>query len=123
MTDKDTELTPSQEAELDAFFAAARAAEPAPSADLVARILADAESHLPRPSLLSRLRSSLAPIGGLPGLSALTACALFGLGLGYSGTTTIDTMMEPMALSGAFDLDDAVSYFSIDTATFDELEG
>ncbi len=77
----------SEEGPLGPFFAAARAAAPAPDPALIAAILADAEVAMPRPP--SRNRSVLAPVlemlGGWQGAGAVAASALIGFGIGLSG--------------------------------------
>ena len=93
MTDKDH-----VNKSLDEFFAAARDTPPKPSADLVTRILADAQSVQ-----LARVRSTSAPprklqrstlwaavseflwfIGGLRALLALSTAAVAGIWIGIS---------------------------------------
>lgn len=69
--------------DLDDLLAEARALEPRPSDDLMARILADAEAARPavaRP--LARRLTLVATLGGWPALGALAASVLLGLGLG-----------------------------------------
>ena len=113
------------DADLEGFFAAARSSRPVPDDTLMARILADANTHMPgkKFSLTSLLRRSLEPVGGYAGVTALTACALFGLGLGYTGSEGIDGLLEPMTLSNSFDVDSAVDLFTFDSDSFDDLEG
>ena len=82
MTDKDP---------LDPFFEAARAQRPAPSDDLLARVMADAEAaataRVPveqvdsRTGVLVRLKEAL---GGWPGLAGLTAAAAAGVWIGVA---------------------------------------
>lgn len=86
---------------LEAFFAAARRAAPAPSEALMARVLADAEETLPRPAAdtaadrtapsarpgprVTGLRGLLGTFGGWGGLGGLATAALAGLWFGYAG--------------------------------------
>ena len=83
---------------LDAMFAAAKSADPVPSSDLMARILADAgqaqESQAARKHadpvvsvpFAHRFRDFF---GGWAGASALTASVCFGLVLGVSSPDTV----------------------------------
>ena len=84
---------------LDVLFAEARAQAPAPSGDLMARILRDAETETraraaprpappPRTGWLGRLSDAL---GGWPALGGLAASTVLGLWLGVA---------QPSGLSG-----------------------
>jgi predicted lipid-binding transport protein (Tim44 family) len=84
---------------MEALFAEARAQGPAPSGDLMARILQDAEAETraraapkpsprPRTSWLERLSGAL---GGWPALGGLVASTVLGLLLGVA---------QPSGLSG-----------------------
>jgi hypothetical protein len=92
--DKDDTMTDdprSEEGALGPFFAAARAAAPAPEPALIAAILADAEAAMPRrPSRRRASRNVLAPVlemlGGWRGAGAVAASALIGFGIGLSGS-------------------------------------
>lgn len=71
---------------LDPFFDAARDAAPAPTEDMLARVLADAETirtaalwPAPRHSWTTRVRHLL---GGWPTMAGLTTAALAGLWIG-----------------------------------------
>jgi hypothetical protein len=81
---------PLPESDLDALFAAARAAEPAPlEPDFAARLIAQAEAARPRPvparpGWLHRLRAALADVGGAPGLAGLSAAGVAGLWIGLA---------------------------------------
>jgi hypothetical protein len=80
-----------QDIDLDDFFNAARAGRnDAPASDvLMARVLADADAHQPRPvvirapvvGLWGRL---LAAIGGGPALAGLSTAALAGVWIGFA---------------------------------------
>lgn len=124
MTNQNEPLTPHDDAALDAFFVAARAAQPAPPHDLMARILDDAQTAQPprRLSLWARLKTALEPVGGLAGATGLAACAVFGVSLGYTGSGGVDALLETVSLT-SFDLDSAVDYFDVGSISFDELEG
>ena len=123
MTETDTPLSKAEETALDDFFSAARASRPAPGPDLIGRILTDAQSVSPAPAtgFWARLKSGLEPVGGLAGLTGLTACAIFGISLGY-GSSNLDGLLETVSLN-SFDLDTAVSVFDVGGLAFDELEG
>ncbi|WP_306153085.1 hypothetical protein [Roseovarius sp. MMSF_3281] len=77
---------------LDAAFAAARAQQPEPSAELMARVLAEAEdvqAGLARPPERSRpkrgyLRQFLDAMGGWPAMTGLAAAGVAGVWLGIS---------------------------------------
>jgi hypothetical protein len=77
-----------EEGALAPFFAAARAAAPAPEPTLIAAILADAEAAMPRGRRPGR--NPLAPLldllGGWRGAGAVAASALIGFGIGLSGS-------------------------------------
>lgn len=105
------------DAELTAFFEAARAARPQPSPDLMARVLSDAQAALrgtagpeasrrARPSrrrsrlswLRTRGRQAIAALGGWGGLGGLSAAALSGLWIGFAAPAPVATVMaEVMA--------------------------
>ena len=80
------------EAGLDALFAEARAADPAPPSDaFFARLQTDAQAaQLPgaagpvTPGLWSRLGAILAGIGGAPGLAGVGAAGLAGVWIGFA---------------------------------------
>ena len=78
-----------EEAGLDALFAAARAAEPPVPDALLARVLADAAQHVPRPAPRSapRRRSWLAGVldmlGGRGAMAGLAAAGMAGIFIGF----------------------------------------
>lgn len=84
-----------QDQELDALFAAARDdTAQAPSSDLMARILADAEAMQPKPAAQPRRRGGfvsgiLSTIGGWPSLGGLAAATVAGVWIGFSATPTL----------------------------------
>jgi hypothetical protein len=89
-----------QDSDLDDLFAAARAAAPAPSAALLARIEADARHHLPRPAarparapqgLLGRL---VRAVGGPAGAAGLATASLAGLWIGIAQPQGLTTLTE-----------------------------
>lgn len=93
--------TPMSETEFDALFDAARAQDRVPSGDLVARILADADSVAAvaeakavvtkpgtRPGWLAGL---VAAIGGWPAVAGLATAAVTGVAIGVASPDTIDS--------------------------------
>lgn len=83
--------------DVEALFATARREAAEPSADLMARVLQDAEVAQPRPPALTKtarpnvLRHALAALGGWPSLGGLVAATIVGFGIGISPLTQIDT--------------------------------
>ena len=96
--------------QLEGFFAAARAAEPAPSEALMARVLADAAAAQPRvpgpvvsaPAAAPLWRRWLAALSGAVGGGAmatgLASAAVAGVFIGYAGPVTSDWLAT--AVSG-----------------------
>ncbi len=85
---KNTEIA--QEAALDEMFAAARTADPVPSGDLMARILADAkavqgevQTSAPVAPERSRWQGLNEMFGGWAGVSTLAACVGLGVIIGF----------------------------------------
>ena len=82
---------------LDDLFATARQAAPAPSADLMARVLADAAAVQPQPAtttaavpgLWSRM---LDAIGGWPAVSGLAAATVAGIWVGVAPPSAVEDM-------------------------------
>ncbi|MCP5087196.1 MAG: hypothetical protein GY952_10385 [Rhodobacteraceae bacterium] len=103
--------------ELDAFFDAARRAQPEPEIGLMNRILVDAadvlasRSRAPVGTADARpgfWRTLMETLGGWPGMSALTACAFAGLWIGfmtpdvvsgYSGGLIVGSQTETLDFS------------------------
>lgn len=90
-----TEGRPADAAEtrLDALFAEAREAAPAPLPEaLAARLLGDALAAQPqpaprrtlRPGLFARLRAALAEIGGAPSLAGVGVAGMAGIWIGFA---------------------------------------
>ncbi len=107
------------EAELEGLFAAARAEVPAPAADLLARIMADADACQPtapaqarpqsgRSPMHALVRGALAAIGGWGGLAGLATAALAGVWIGYAHPEMAPgwALSEPDATDPTFDLSD-----------------
>ncbi|WP_422072571.1 hypothetical protein [Tranquillimonas rosea] len=104
-TDKDDAL-------IDAAFATARASDPPPSDDLVARILADADATQAAQHSASRQRSVgggwrglLGVIGGWRGASGLVAASLVGLAIGAALPASLSAVV-PGAVAASYDLTD-----------------
>lgn len=97
------------EAALDALFADARRAEPAPLDDaLAARLVAGAmvampvtrDSTAPR-GWWSRVKDILADMGGMPGLAGVGAAGLAGVWIGFSGPGLTDDLVDRFWLGAA----------------------
>lgn len=78
----------SEDQELERFFAAARAAAPKPSDDLVGAVLRDAELLQPRQIVQAARRTSpwhefWRGLGGWPAGAALAGAVIAGVALGY----------------------------------------
>lgn len=95
--EKNLELDGLDDAVLDSFFSAAKGADPVPSADLMARVLADA-SHIQkertqqvrRPLNQPKRRFLLADLfGGWAGVSTLAAGVCLGVFIGLSSPDEI----------------------------------
>ncbi len=81
---------PEHDDNLEAFFAAGRAARPVPDNELMARILGDAADLALPPAPVHRRRSSAwqritGMFGGVAGLATVAASAAVGLMIGYVG--------------------------------------
>lgn len=97
MTDTDKIAT---DAELDALFEAGRAEEFVPSADLLGRIMADAEAQITpvqtvvrRPRLFAGLIES---IGGWPTLAGMATAGVFGVWVGFSQPAGLDAVAQQL---------------------------
>lgn len=97
MTDTDKTTA---DAELDAFFEAGRAEDFEPSADLMARIMADAEAQIipvqavvRRPRLFAGLIES---IGGWPTLAGMATAGVFGVWVGFSQPIGLDAVAQQL---------------------------
>ncbi len=69
---------------LEDFFAAARANPPQVSADLQARVLADAEAHMPKAPRQPWYQALWQILGGAAGLSGLATAAAVGIWVGVA---------------------------------------
>lgn len=99
--------------ELEGFFAAARAAGPAPSDALTARVLADADAAQPRVAgpvpasveipLWRRWLAALSgAVGGGAMVTGLASAVVAGVFIGYAGPVTSDWLAG--AVSGGADV-------------------
>ncbi len=70
--------------DLEDFFAAARANPPQVSADLQARVLADAEAHMPKAPRQPWHQALWQLLGGAAGLSGLATAAAVGVWVGVA---------------------------------------
>ncbi len=94
-------MTNPNENMLDDLFAQARATAPAPSDDLMARVLADADAMLPgqpaavapQMGLWARL---LDMIGGWPSVSGLAAATVAGVWVGVAPPSTVEDLTATM---------------------------
>nr|WP_323776640.1 hypothetical protein [Amylibacter sp.] len=118
---------------LDLFFDAAKAADPVPKSDLMARVMADAASvqasfnappvavsvaaPQPRRGLFAGFAEM---IGGWAGASALTACVCVGLVYGFTAPDTVRSYL-PEAAQQTAEVD--YTYLDILDDTAAELEG
>ena len=115
------------DAGLEAFFAAARDVAPAPSSELMARIVADAEATLvaraPAPLAVprrrGRLRAVLAGLGGWPTLASMVTATLAGVWFGFASPDSLNTLSGGLLLPGSaaeasYDLEDMLpGYLSL----------
>lgn len=118
-----TEKTPLNDQELDQFFAAMQADDPAPSDSLLSAILQDAERLQPQIPVLpvqpdctprrSFLHEVMAVIGGWPAMAGMTTAAIAGVWLGVATPSGIETLSGGLILSqnagladGSFTLED-----------------
>jgi hypothetical protein len=97
------------EAEMDDLLAQAARVETVPSADLIARVMADADAvadagePTPEPGAQSQTRSLrgglLAAIGGWPALAGLATATVAGLWIGYASPDTLDGIASGLVAS------------------------
>ncbi len=129
MPDSNT-LTPDEERALNALFEDARAEEPPVSMALLERITEDAADAVPAPSPIASPSSPktwfgemFAQLGGFQGASVMTACALFGLSLGYAGP---DSLLSATGWTGltteSSEFDTEIEAFQTTYFEFDEGE-
>jgi hypothetical protein len=107
---------PLDELELDGLFAAARETAPRPSAALVERIIADADTERAVPAAPAPRRGVLAgvlaSIGGWPAAAGLATAAVTGLMIGLATPDTVETLTGGyLAADMAYDLEDLMPSF------------
>ena len=122
-------LSDDQERALSALFKEVRDQEAPPSSELMSRILADAAEVMPAMApapVLPKARRGLGDIlrqfGGLPGASVMTACALFGVVLGYAGPDSVLGLTGLSDYTVSQDLDTDIDVFEMSDFSFDESE-
>lgn len=85
---------------LEAYFAAAQADAPVPSAALMDRIMADAVAqNAPRkvtPARPGMFASLIEAIGGWPTLAGMTTAGIVGLWVGFSQPAGLDAVAEQL---------------------------
>ena len=104
-----------QDETLEALFAEARALRPAPSADLMSRLLADAERDRPRPvatrpSARGAWREWIAALGGWPAMGGLVAATVTGVWIGAAPPPELSSLLpslwgEPVSVTVEADED------------------
>lgn len=107
MTHKKTPTDLEPDLGLDAFFAAHRGVEDQPSEDLMNSVLISALAAQPKPAdIAPSTKSRLSwgwdvwqSLGGWPAATALSACLVLGLSLGYTTPDGLSDVAETM-LSG-----------------------
>lgn len=82
---------------LDGLFAQARRETPAPSDDLMARVLADASAMQPRPAAVPTPQMGLwgrmlDVVGGWPAVSGLAAATVAGIWLGVAPPSSVEDL-------------------------------
>ncbi len=82
---------------LDSLFAQARTANPEPSDDLMARVLADADAVQPRPGVVPASGMGiwariLDTLGGWPAVSGLAAATVAGIWVGVAPPTSVEDL-------------------------------
>lgn len=84
---------------LESAFADARQAPPSLPDGLMARVMADAEAHLPEPDAQPLWRQIFGTLGGWPAMAglAMTAC----VGIWAGGALTDDLMLTVFPTQGA----------------------
>lgn len=123
-------LTPAEERALMAAFENARAHEPTVSPELLKRIALDAANAVSSENTISVAKAPkywphafFRHLGGIPGAAIMTACALFGVSLGYAGP---DSLISATGLSDLAEIDSEfvseIDAFQTTSFEFDESE-
>jgi hypothetical protein len=103
--------------EMDALFAEAAHAAPTPSAELLKRIVADADTvGAARQSSTTRPRRGLfetlvASLGGWPAVAGLATAAVVGIWIGYVAPDTLNELTGPSQTTGTYELGDLIPAF------------
>ena len=123
---------------LEALFRAARAETPEPSADLMARIMADADAEIAartrpvdgarraRPGLWAAL---IGAIGGWPALASMATAAAAGVWLGFASPDQINTLaggvLLPETATGdtSYELEDILPGYTGFGSLDEEVQG
>lgn len=91
-------MTDEDEFGLDAYFEAGRAAGGVPSADLLGRIMADAEAQMGKAEMPKRRQgyfaSLMEAIGGWPVLAGMATAGVVGVWIGFSQPAGLDLVAE-----------------------------
>lgn len=124
-TGKDPERLDPLEADLDALFSEAKRAPIDPSADLMARILADAQAAQPAEPVIAVPRGAvsagmlsrlLTMLGGWAGVASLSAATVAGVWIGVAGPETLtDPLFTVLGSESAFEAFDGASGFDFTT--------
>ena len=102
-----TDKTMLDDAALDAFFVAGRANAPEPGAELMARIMADADAEIDARAAASapagrrrqgRWAALLGGIGGWPALASMATAAVAGIWMGFASPDQINTLAGGLLL-------------------------
>lgn len=99
-------MTDPKEFELDALFDPARAENPTPSDDLMARVLADAVAMQPKTEAIAHPKPQSAwagfwdMFGGWPALSGVAAAGVAGLWLGVTPPASVEQLTDDMFGTG-----------------------
>lgn len=98
-------MTNEKEFGLEAYFEAGRAAAVAPSAELMDRIMQDAETEMQVPAIvtpkapslrLGPLASLMDAIGGWPVLAGMATAGVVGVWIGFSQPVGLDLLAQQM---------------------------
>ena len=102
MSDDFKPISQDDEKALMGLITDARSFESKPSDRLLSNILSDAADFTststiitpPKPTFGHSIGKFLSELGGIPGASIITACALFGITIGYAGSDSISIIPE-----------------------------
>lgn len=105
------------DADLDGLFAAARDETPMPSAELVGRVLADAEAVqagfvAPAAARPARFGGLIAALGGWPALAGLATAAVAGITIGIVSPETVDTLSGGALGLAGYDVNDLLPSYA-----------